>query len=107
VGECLIADVKGPEIVPHHRNLVAFRRVLGKPHSREPVRTNCQGGERTALAGRPALASSVASPPSEHGNRPPDRTQPVVRRWTRQQLFAGTINSPLLNGTQVSVKLRP
>ena len=50
VGEGLVGEVIGFEIVPDRLDIIEFGRILGQPFDGEPVGAGGQSGER-ALAG--------------------------------------------------------
>ena len=46
IGEGLMGEVMGLEVVPDHLDVIEFWRVFGQPLDREPVRASGEGGER-------------------------------------------------------------
>src|SRR5579863_8509166 len=46
IGEGLMGEVMGLEVVPDHLDVVEFGRVFGQPFNREPVCASGEGGER-------------------------------------------------------------
>ena len=56
IGEGLVGQMKGFEIVPDHFDVVEFGRVLGQPFDGEPVGTGRKGsGCRLAHVDRPVV----------------------------------------------------